>query len=119
MRETAEQQRQRLYSKRVAEFDGELIKCLECNLAFKRVGSHVVQVHGYDSAKHYRKTHGLDWKTGRATTVPQHREHMAKLVKQNGTIHNLESGAKHRFTKGGDHGKVVSEYWKMKKDGTR
>lgn len=114
MSETPAEQRQRLYLKRQADYDGDLIKCLECNLAFMRVGSHVVQVHGYESAKEYRKAHGLDWKTGRVTTVASHREHMSKLVKQNGTINNLEKGAPSRFIKGGGHGKIVSEYWRIK-----
>lgn len=32
MRETPEEQRQRLYAKRVSEYDGELIKCLVWSL---------------------------------------------------------------------------------------
>lgn len=115
MSETAEQQRIRLEKKRVAENEEQLIKCLECSLTFVRVGSHVIQVHGYQSAQEYRKAHGLDWKTGKATAIASHRNRMGKLAKENGTESNIiEKGAPYRFVKGGRASKIVTEYWKEK-----
>jgi phosphoribosylanthranilate isomerase len=116
MAETPEQQRKRLYIKRLSRYEEKLIRCLECDLAFARVGSHVVQVHGYESAKEYRKAHGLDWKSGKTTCVPSHREYMAKMSKQNGTEKNLLRGASHRFKKGGKSSEVVKDYWRQKKN---
>lgn len=114
MGETAEQQRIRLNKKRISQYDEKLIKCLECSLEFARVGSHVVQVHGYESAKEYRKAHGLDWKNGKTTCIESHRKRMADLSKENGTMHNLEKGAIYRFKKGGESSKIVKDYWKAK-----
>ena len=93
-----------------------LVKCLECNLWFLRVGSHVVQVHGYETARDYKLAHGLDWKTGKDTAAKEYRQHMAAKAKENGTEANLEAGAKYRFTKGGRSGEIISNYWKFKKE---
>lgn len=116
MSETPLEQRQRLERKRMTIYTDELIKCLECSLRFTRVGSHVVQVHGYESAKEYRKNHGINWKTGKETTVQSHRDVMSKKTRENKTIKNLQNGASTRFVKGGNHGKIVSEYWKIKRE---
>lgn len=116
MSETPLEQRQRLERKRMTIYTDELIKCLECSLRFTRVGSHVVQVHGYESAKEYRKNHGINWKTGKETTVQSHRDVMSKKTRENKTIKNLQNGASTRFVKGGNHRKIVSEYWKIKRE---
>lgn len=115
-RETAEEQRQRAYLRRLRTHGGGLIKCLECNLWFVRVGSHVVQVHGYETARDYKLAHGLDWKTGKDTASKEHRQHMGAKAKENGTEANLEAGAKYRFTKDGRSRELVSNYWKFKKE---
>lgn len=115
MRETAEEQRKRLEKKRIAEATEPLIRCLECNMLFKRVGSHVIYVHGYSSASEYRKEHGLML---RETRTPAYAKHMAKKAS---TITNLEKGASNRFKTGGEHKEVVSKFWsnREQKLGTR
>ena len=73
------------------------IKCLECGKYYKRVCRHVNQVHGL-TAREYKELHGLDVKRGLLTTAD--RETMAEHTTQNGTINNLQKGAKYRFVKG-------------------
>lgn len=107
--ETPAEQRQRLYAKRMAETDEPLIKCLECSLAFIRVGSHVVQVHGYGNVAEYRLAHGLK---ATETSTAGHRQKMNRLNK---SVANLTKGANNRFKKGGEHGAVVSQYWASRK----
>lgn len=114
-RETAEEQRIRLWKKRMAEVDDQLIKCLECNLTFVRVGSHAVQVHGYETAREYRKAHGLNYKTGRLTSTPAYRAKMSRKVFENGTVNNLKKGVDKRFKKGGRSVEIVNDYWSWKK----
>lgn len=110
MAETPEQQRQRLEQKRIQESDEDLIKCLECPLRFRRIGSHVVQVHGYESVAEYRKEHGL---MARETRVESHARQMRREAS---TIDNLEKGAHRRFKKGDSHGEQVKEFWKNRKE---
>jgi hypothetical protein len=116
MSETPEQQRIRLYKKRLTLYDEKLIKCLECSLSYAKLGSHVVQVHGYETAKEYRKAHGLDWKTGKDTTIASYRNKKSKMVKETGNINNLKNGAVYRFKKGGRASEIVSDYWKYKRE---
>lgn len=111
MGETAEQQRVRLYKKRVQETDDKLVKCLECNLSFVRVGSHVVQVHGYESASEYRRAHGL---IPRETLGPNYRQKMHDKLDPK-VLANLEKGINTRFTKGGGHAEVVKKFWEGRK----
>ncbi len=108
MSETAEQQRQRMYEKRKTK--GELVKCLECDLEFIRVGSHAVQVHGYKTALEYRRAHGL---MARETVVDSHREEMRTKARN---IENLKLGKPNRYFKGGDHGQRLRDFWQNRRN---
>lgn len=102
--------RQRDRYQREHEVDG--LKCLDCGKVFTRVGSHVVQVHGYESVIEYRHEHGL---MAKETRLQDHADAMSK--KAQGYDHdNLELGKDNRYQKGGDHGKGVTEFWKNRKD---
>lgn len=94
---------------------GKGIKCLVCDKLYKRVGSHVVQVHGYESVLEYRKEYGL---MARETRID---EHAATMRAKASTHSNLERGVETRYKKGGDHGERVKEFWRNreKKLGTR
>ena len=98
---------QRIYSskKRVMESDEPLVKCLECGLMFVRVGSHVVQVHGYESALEYRREHGLMARETRTAG------YAAKMRAKARNYDNLENGASTRFVKGGDHPEMLKNFW--------
>lgn len=109
MGETPEEQRIRLARKRLETSEYNLIQCLECPLKFVRVGSHVVQVHGYENVAEYRKEHGLMAKETRVS------EYAKKMSEMASTYENLEAGSHARFKKGGGHGEVVSEFWKNRK----
>lgn len=94
---------------------GKGIKCLICGNFYARVGSHVVQVHGYDSVAQYRKEFGLMARETRIDT------HAAEMRSKAVTADNLERGAPYRYVKGGDHGERVKEFWRNRerKLGTR
>lgn len=87
------------------------LKCLDCGKIFTRVGSHVVQVHGYESVIEYRQEHGL---MRQETRLEDHADKMRKKRYKH-TEENLKLGADNRYKKGGDHGKRVSEFWKNRK----
>lgn len=75
-----------------------------------RVGSHVVQVHGYDSVDEYRVEYGLMRKE---TRLQEYAEKMsAKAV----TIGNLKSGINTRFKKGGDHAENLKQFWHNRRE---
>lgn len=101
MGETPEQQRERHQRKRL-ERNPKLIQCLECDLSFVRVGSHVVQVHGYESAWEYRRKYGLIKKE---TVLQEHAEEMREKAKNH---ENLKSGRDQRFKPGNDSAK---QFW--------
>lgn len=103
--ETPEEQRKRLHAKRLIETDHPLIKCLECELSFVRVGSHVVQIHGYETVLEYRREHGL---MAKETRAPEYAKKMSSLAT---TIENLKKGASNQFKKGDGHAQAVSEFW--------
>lgn len=93
----------------------ERVRCRDCGRYYIKVGSHAVQSHGYESAKEYRKAHGLDYKKG--IIPPSHRKVLEENVRENGTINNLKAGEKYRFKKGdGRSNKIVKEYWEYKKE---
>ena len=84
---------------------GNGIKCMECGKVFTRVGSHVVQVHGYGNVAEYRFEHGL---LARETRTAEHAEEMRhKAV----THDNLKRGEVNRFVKGGTHPEQLKEFW--------
>ena len=115
MAESAEDQRKRLERKRIAEAEEPLIQCLECPLYFRRVGSHVVQVHGYANTAEYRKQHGLMAKETR--TEP----YAKKMAQKASTITNLEKGAHKRFGEEDGNPHIVSKFWRRREEklGTR
>lgn len=73
------------------------IQCLICRRWFKQVGSHVVQAHGFATARRYREAFGLDVKRG-LTTGAYYLQKSNKVF-ENGTVDNLKAGAKYRFVK--------------------
>lgn len=99
--------RQRDYYQRNHEVDG--LKCLDCGKIFTRVGSHVVQVHGYASVTEYRVEHGL---MAKETRLQDYADEMSQKAS---TQENLELGKPTRFKKGGPHGDHVKIFWKIRK----
>lgn len=93
---------------------GKGIKCLDCGKLFVRVGSHVVQVHGYESVIEYKEEYGL---ASKETHTEEHIALMRSKVTKV-SIDNLENGKDNRYTKGGGHGERVSEFWKNRKEKT-
>lgn len=91
------------------------VRCLVCQKIYKRVGSHVVQVHGYANTLEYRREFGL---MARETHTEEHAAEMRSKAK---ATDNLESGAHRRYRKGGDHGEKVKEFWRNREQklGTR
>lgn len=81
------------------------VKCLDCGKTFTRVGSHVVQVHGYESTLEYRHEHGL---MAKETRLDSHASAMRSKVS---TMDNLKNGAKTQYIRGGDHGERVKQFW--------
>ena len=93
---TAEEQRAYLDKKR-EESGLKVIQCLICKRKFRQVGSHVVQIHGYETARQYREEFGLDVKRG---LLPEDlRRKKARQAIDGGGVKNLEKGAEYRFTK--------------------
>lgn len=79
---------------------------------FKRVGSHVVQVHGYENTAEYRKEYGL---TSRETRTEEYAESMKATVKEASIKACLEEGLGTRFTEGGGHADHLKDFWKNRK----
>lgn len=78
--------------------DPKKVKCLVCNQYYVQLGSHVVQAHGYNSAREYREEYNLEVKKG---TVPNwYRKMKGELAIENKTYKNLKAGKKYRFKKG-------------------
>lgn len=100
--------RQRDYYQRNHDIDG--LKCLDCGRIFTRVGSHVVQVHGYESVIEYRREHGL---MAKETRLQDHADQMSKKAQ---TQDNLKFGKPKQYKKGGEHGKEVTKFWKNRKN---
>lgn len=93
------------------EHDQPGLKCLDCGKMFVRVGSHVVQAHGYESVTEYRIEHGL---MAKETRTDEHAAEMSAKA-QAYNFDNLEAGEPHRYQEGGDHGERVTEFWKNRK----
>lgn len=91
------------------------IKCLDCGKMFARVGSHVVQAHGYENTAEYLQEHGL---MSKETRTDEHAESMRGKIKEY-SVKNLATGAPMRYKKGGDHGERVKKFWdnRKKKEG--
>lgn len=78
--------------------DENKVQCAICNLWYKQVGTHVVEEHGYITAREYREEHGFDVKRGQ--TRGEYRELKAKQVFETKTVNNLKRGKKYWFVKG-------------------
>lgn len=113
---SAEYQQIRASAARVKKYGKEnLVQCRECELYFHRVGSHVVQAHGYSTAREYYDEHGMAYKEG---STEAYRKKMCKITTQQDTWPNLNKGKPTRFKKHGTHGLIVSRFWanrRMKK----
>lgn len=80
-------------------------KCMVCGKWYRRVGSHVVQIHGYQNVLEYRREFGL---MARETRTDDHATEMRAKAS---TIDNLKLGVDTRYKKGGDHGEKVKQFW--------
>ena len=78
---------------------------------FKRVGSHVVQVHGYASALEYKHEHGL---MAKETRTEEHSQLMRNKV-TNQSKENLKKGAETRFKSNDGHAEHVKKFWSNRK----
>lgn len=99
---TSRREYQRLWQLRKGDIAREkrevLIQCKVCGRKFVQIGSHVVQHHGYTSARQYREEWDYDVKRG---MVPEYyRKIKAEKVFENGTVKNLLAGKKHWFQPG-------------------
>lgn len=75
----------------------EGIACKICGRKYKKVVSHAYNSHGL-TKREYKEEFGLDVKRG--ILLPEDREYLGKLVKENGTVDNLKNGARYRFKPG-------------------
>ena len=74
------------------------IQCQICGRWYRQIGSHVVQAHGYKTAREYRRDFGFDLKKGQ---LPEdYRKEKAMLARTRGGIKNLKKGKKFWFKKG-------------------
>lgn len=87
------------------------VKCLDCGKIFTRVGSHVVQVHGYESTAEYLKEHGL---MAKETHTEEYAHKMRDMITYRATD-NLPLGAENRFRKGGHHAENLHNFWENRK----
>jgi len=85
----------RKYRDKVAIGGDNKVKCIECGKWYIQVGSHVVQRHGFETAREYRVHFDIDRKRG--LTAGDYRRRKGQAVFQNGTVSNLEKGKKYRF----------------------
>lgn len=92
-------ERQREYLDNRREADGRpKIKREVCGKSFRQVGTHVIQRHGYTSAREYREDYGFDLKKGQ---LPKdYRELKARKAIECGGVKNLVIGKKFWFIKG-------------------
>lgn len=76
------------------------IKCKVCGRRYVLLGAHVVQTHMdmFSNMREYKQFYGLDVKRG--IIKNKLRKFKAKQTLENGTVKNLEAGAKYRFVKG-------------------
>ena len=85
----------RKYRDKMAIPGDNKIKCKYCGKWYIQVGSHVVQRHGFETAREYRIYYDLDRKRG--LTAGDYRKRKGNAVFQNGTVKNLNKGKKYWF----------------------
>lgn len=89
---------EKAYQKRLLKSGKELIPCLVCGKKYIQVGSHVVQVHGFESCREYREYFDLDVKRG---VVPDwFRKIKGDQALENSTYLNLRKGRAYWFKPG-------------------
>lgn len=76
----------------------EKVKCLVCGRYYVQLGTHVIQRHGFESAREYREHFELPLKRG---IVPEwYREEKARASIEGGGAANLKIGKRYWYTKG-------------------
>jgi endogenous inhibitor of DNA gyrase (YacG/DUF329 family) len=84
--------------KKRGEFAPGKIECLECGRWYVQICTHVIQAHGYGSAREYKETYDLEVKKG---VIPEwYRELKGEEALKNGTFKNLQAGERFRFKPG-------------------
>lgn len=85
----------------------ETFKCRICGRDFVQIGSHVVQKHGYKTAREYREEFGYLLK--KAIVPESFRKMKREQALENGTslINHPEYGIKTRFVKGDSRAKEI------------
>jgi hypothetical protein len=73
------------------------IKCLICGNYYRKVGSHIAQIHGM-TCREYREHFDLEVKKGLLKEIE--REPLREHVFSNGTVNNLKAGKRFWFIKG-------------------
>ncbi len=84
------------YDKRATAPDPLKLPCAICGKYYRRPVRHAYLRHGV-TEREYKESAGLDVKRGILT--PDARERMAEHARANGTIHNLQAGERHRWSK--------------------
>jgi len=91
-------QRERRQKDLLALPEEHRVQCLDCGKWYVQLCTHVIQVHGYESAREYKEHHDLETSKG---VVPKwYTEEKGETAIENGTYKNLEKGAHRRFKKG-------------------
>lgn len=73
------------------------IKCEICGKYYVQVGTHIIQVHKYKTAREYRKEYGFDVKRGQ---LPQWYKKLKAEQVTKEALANLKNGKKFWFKKG-------------------
>ena len=88
----------RKFDKAASIPDKRKVQCLICKRWYIQLGTHVVQRHGYKSARQYREDFNLEVRKG---TIPTwYKKMKGDLAIKNKTYLNLKEGKKFRFKKG-------------------
>lgn len=84
------------------------VKCLVCGRYYVQVGTHVIQRHGFESAREYREQFELPLKRG---IVPEwYRELKAEQAIERGGAENLKIGKRYWYKKGDKRAKENTGY---------
>ena len=84
------------------------VKCLVCGRYYVQIGTHVIQRHGFESAREYREQFELPLKRG---IVPEwYRKEKAAASIEGGGSKNMERGKKFRYKRGDKRAKLNTGY---------
>ena len=89
----------------------EGVACLVCGKKYKRVGSHVVQVHGYGSSADYRWEFGL---AQSETRMDDYAQTMSKKFKPDRS--SVVEAGKHTRFKPNDERIKTAEWWRKRRE---